>query len=69
MTHTLRLTGQRPGPHVAIAAVIGDVDMRTAPSLRTQALEIIQQGPPHVVLDLAQVGFCDSSGLSALIGI
>ncbi|AZM58077.1 anti-sigma factor antagonist [Streptomyces sp. WAC 01529] len=43
--------------------------MHGAPVLRAQALEAIQQGPPHVVLDLTRVGFCDSSGLSALIGI
>ncbi|MBM7173223.1 STAS domain-containing protein [Streptomyces sp. G44] len=69
MTHTLHLTVQHPRPHVAIATVVGDMDVRTAPALRDQALEIIEQGPPHVVLDLAQVGFCDSSGLSALIGV
>ncbi|MFI9343986.1 STAS domain-containing protein [Streptomyces sp. NPDC052773] len=69
VTHTLHLTVQHPRPGHAIATIVGDADMRTAPTLRSGALEIIQQGHPRLVLDLAQVGFCDSAGLSAIIGI
>jgi len=69
VTHTLHLTVQHPHPSLAIATIVGDVDMQTAPPLRSGALEIIQQGHPRLVLDLAQVGFCDSAGLSAIIGI
>ncbi|MGV9884650.1 STAS domain-containing protein [Streptomyces sp. NPDC003006] len=69
VTHTLHLTVQHPLPQLALATVTGDVDVRTAPLLRTQALDVIQHGPLHLTLDMAQVGFCDSSGLSALIGI
>ncbi|MGK5447878.1 STAS domain-containing protein [Streptomyces radiopugnans] len=54
---------------LAVAAVTGDVDLRTASALRARALEVVRQGQPHLVLDLADVGFCDSAGLSALIGI
>ncbi|MFI1757989.1 STAS domain-containing protein [Streptomyces sp. NPDC020571] len=69
MTRALHLTVQHPHPGLAIATIVGDVDMQTAPALRSGALEIIQQGHPRLVLDLAQVGFCDSAGLSAIIGI
>ncbi|MFI6038111.1 STAS domain-containing protein [Streptomyces sp. NPDC051315] len=69
MTDTLHLTVQHPRPGLAIATIVGDVDMQTAPALRSGALEIIQLGHPCLVLDLAQVGFCDSAGLSAIIGI
>jgi anti-sigma B factor antagonist len=69
VTHTLHLTVQHPRPGLAIATIVGDVDTRTAPALRTGALEIIQRGHPRLVLDLEQVGFCDSAGLSAIIGI
>ncbi|MFJ6000453.1 STAS domain-containing protein [Streptomyces sp. NPDC092370] len=69
MTHTLHLTVQHPHPGIAIATIVGDVDVHTAPTLRSGALEIIQQGHPRLVLDLAPVGFCDSAGLSAIIGI
>ncbi|MEU6911499.1 STAS domain-containing protein [Streptomyces coeruleorubidus] len=69
VTRTLHLTVQHPHPGLAVATVVGDVDVHTAPTLRSGALEIIQQGHPRLVLDLAQVGFCDSAGLSAIIGI
>ncbi|MEU7409751.1 STAS domain-containing protein [Streptomyces sp. NPDC042638] len=69
VTDTLYLTVQHPRPGLAIAAVVGDVDMHTAETLRRDASMIIERGRPHLVLDLSQVGFCDSAGLSALIGL
>jgi anti-sigma B factor antagonist len=58
VTHTLHLPVQHPHPGLALATVVGDVDVHTAPTLRSGALEIIQQGHPRLVLDLAPVGFC-----------
>lgn len=69
VTDTLQLTVQHPRPGLAIATVAGDADTRTADTLRREASQIIQQGCPHLILDLSQVGFCDSAGLSALIGL
>ncbi|WP_309485287.1 STAS domain-containing protein [Streptomyces sp. WELS2] len=69
MTDTLQLTVRQPRPGLAIATVAGDVDTHTADNLRREASGIIQQGCPHLVLDLSQVRFCDSAGLSALIGL
>jgi anti-sigma B factor antagonist len=69
VSHTLHLTVHYPRPGLAIATIVGDVDVQTAPSLRSGALEIIEQGHPRLALDLAQVGFCDSAGLSAIIVI
>ncbi|CAK7282820.1 STAS domain-containing protein [Streptomyces sp. RM1] len=69
VTDTLQLTVQHPRPGLAIATVAGELDMHTADTLRRDASTIIEQGCPHLVLDLSQVGFCDSAGLSALIGL
>ncbi|MFD7919800.1 STAS domain-containing protein [Streptomyces sp. NPDC059740] len=69
VTDTLQLTVQRPHPGLAIATVAGDVDMCTADTLRREASELIERGCPHLILNLAEVGFCDSAGLSALIGL
>ncbi|MYR59820.1 anti-sigma factor antagonist [Streptomyces sp. SID625] len=69
VTNTLQLTVQHPRPGLAIATVAGDLDMHTADTLRREASQIIQQGCPHLVLDLSRVDFCDSAGLSALIGL
>ncbi|MEU3528345.1 STAS domain-containing protein [Streptomyces sp. NPDC038707] len=69
VTDTFHLTVQHPRPGLAVATVVGEVDMHTALTLHSEALEIIQRGHPRLALDLAQVGFCDSAGLSALIRI
>ncbi|MFI7139712.1 STAS domain-containing protein [Streptomyces massasporeus] len=69
MPDTLHLTVQHPRPDLAIASVAGDVDTRTADTLRREASGVIERGCPHLVLDLSGVGFCDSAGLSALIGL
>ncbi|MFF3365246.1 STAS domain-containing protein [Streptomyces misionensis] len=69
VTDMLELTVRHPRPGIAIATVAGEVDTRTADTLRREAAEIIERGSPQLILDLSQVGFCDSSGLSALIGL
>ncbi|MFJ4809545.1 STAS domain-containing protein [Streptomyces longwoodensis] len=69
VTDTLELTVQHPRPGLAIATVTGDVDLHTADTLRRDASILIERGCPHLVLDLSQVGFFDSAGLSALIGL
>ncbi|MEU0300706.1 STAS domain-containing protein [Streptomyces sp. NPDC006175] len=71
MTHsqTLELTVRYPAESVAVLTVAGEIDVDSAPALRTRAMELIRQGTPHVVLDLEPVEFCDSSGLNTMIGI
>jgi anti-anti-sigma factor len=48
---------------VAVVAVRGELDLNTAPTL---CLAIEQAAPP-VVVDLSAVGFCDSTGMRALM--
>jgi anti-sigma B factor antagonist len=60
---SIRLTGDR----TAVVAVVGDVDLHTASELRTRALSVVEQGVPHLVLDMEQVDFVDSTGLTTLI--
>ncbi|MEU7843779.1 STAS domain-containing protein [Micromonospora sp. NPDC049114] len=43
----------------------GELDYDTAPELIAAAAEL--HGEQHVTIDLAGVGLCDSSGLSALL--
>ncbi|MEU1133230.1 STAS domain-containing protein [Streptomyces sp. NPDC005900] len=54
---------------LAVIALSGEFDIAAAPAVRTRALELIADGHPHLIADLAGVTFCDSSGLGALIGI
>jgi anti-sigma B factor antagonist len=53
---------------VAVVAVRGELDLDTAPAL---CLCIAQTAPPggvpRVVVDLTDVGFCDSTGMRAVM--
>lgn len=71
MTHsqTLILTVRHPADSIAVLTVAGEIDVDSAPALRTRAMELIRQGRPHLVLDLAPVEFCDSSGLNTMIAV
>ncbi|MFG2427707.1 STAS domain-containing protein [Streptomyces sp. NPDC048590] len=71
MTHNppLVLTVRHPADSIAVLEVTGEIDVDSAPALRSRAMELIRQGEPHLVLDLAPVEFCDSSGLNTMIGI
>ncbi|MEU9108868.1 STAS domain-containing protein [Streptomyces xanthophaeus] len=64
-----RLTPQHTDGDLALAHVAGELDIATAPRLRTEALALIAQGHRHLILDLGAVSFCDSSGFNALVGI
>ncbi|MDF0374226.1 MULTISPECIES: STAS domain-containing protein [Streptomyces] len=65
----LTLTVRHPADSIAVLTVEGEIDVDSVPALRTRALELIRRGRPHLVLDMAPVRFCDSSGLNTMIGI
>ncbi|MFE9677219.1 STAS domain-containing protein [Streptomyces sp. NPDC006259] len=69
MTDNLTLTTTHTDGHLAALRVRGAIDTQTAPALRKEALDVIAQGHPHLILDLTGITFCDSSGFNALIGI
>ncbi|MFD5229037.1 STAS domain-containing protein [Streptomyces qaidamensis] len=69
MTDNLTLTTTHADGHLALVCVSGEIDTTSAPLLRTDGLRLINQGHPHLILDLARVTFCDSSGFNALINI
>ena len=52
----------------AVVKVAGELDFHTSGPLREQLREMAQDGQrPAVILDLAEVTFCDSSGLNAMV--
>jgi anti-sigma B factor antagonist len=69
VTDALSLTLQHTSGPLAVATVAGDIDLHTAPTLRSEALQLIGRGHRNLILDMSGVEFCDSSGLNALIGI
>ena len=53
----------------AIWRVCGDIDMATADAAGAHLLEALPAHAPHVVLDLAEVGFMDSAGVHLLVSV
>ena len=62
----LEVTTQQLNDFVVLA-VAGEVDMESAPLLREQTLAQLTGGPDRVVIDMSDVTFMDSSGLSVLV--
>jgi anti-sigma B factor antagonist len=51
-----------------VLAVSGEVDVYTAHTLRGRLTELIASGRHHLVVDLSEVDFIDSTGLGVLVG-
>ncbi|MFE0156603.1 STAS domain-containing protein [Nonomuraea sp. NPDC059007] len=53
---------------VAVIGLRGELDMQVAPSLRDCLVVVLAEFPsPILVIDTAELVFCDSSGLSVLL--
>jgi anti-anti-sigma factor len=64
----LHVATQRHGD-VVIIAVSGELDLDTAPELQEQLAALLEQGVRRLVFDLAEMPFCDSTGLSVFVRI
>lgn len=61
--------------HVAVSGaepeyevrLLGELDMSTAPQLREELLRLVSAGATVVTVDLSELAFVDSTGLSVLI--
>lgn len=53
---------------ITVVTVAGEVDVYTAPQLRSALEECIAAGRTALVVDLQDVGFLDSTGLGVLVG-
>lgn len=52
----------------AVLRIVGELDAYTAPELRQQVIKHAEGGTRHMVGDLREVDFLDSTGLGALVG-
>jgi len=50
-----------------VLEVVGELDLATGPELQARLAALIDSGVREVVLDLTEVSFLDSSGLSVLV--
>ncbi|MFG3169068.1 STAS domain-containing protein [Streptomyces sp. NPDC048200] len=55
------------GDGIALVTVAGELDVETAPELRNRLADQIRAGRRHLLLDLSEVPFMDSSGINALL--
>ncbi len=70
MTSEIVTVTALPGPRASTVLVVaGEIDRDSRPVLRKAADEALSQGPGRLVLDLAGVTFCDSSGLSLFVDL
>jgi anti-sigma B factor antagonist len=51
-----------------VISLAGEVDLYTAPEFKQQLLEVIGDGAKHVVVDLTETTFIDSTTLGVLVG-
>jgi anti-sigma B factor antagonist len=51
-----------------VFTVKGEIDLETAPRLKSRLREAVDNGSHNIVVSLAAVEFMDSSGLGVLIG-
>jgi len=56
------------GTDRAVLQISGEVDVYTAPQVRDRVIRLLADGVRHVVADLREVSFLDSTGLGALVG-
>jgi anti-anti-sigma factor len=52
---------------VAVLHLRGELDADTAPRLHSALAELLERPVPRIVVDLTDLKFCDSVGLSAFI--
>ncbi|NIV73238.1 MAG: anti-sigma factor antagonist [Calditrichae bacterium] len=52
---------------VTIVRIEGEVDLYSSPEVRKTILELVNQKPEAIVVNLGQVGYMDSSGLATLV--
>lgn len=53
-----------PWPTLRVA---GEVDIQSSPALQTHLTRMLDEGHTSIVIDLSEVSFLDSTGLSVLI--
>jgi len=57
-----------PDGDCAVLLIAGELDAYTAPFLRDRMRDLTAVGVRHVIADLRQVDFLDSTGLGVLVG-
>jgi anti-anti-sigma factor len=66
----LQIATSCPSPATVRVAVVGEVDLATAPAFRERLLSVLHDYTPAVLdVDLGGVTFLDCAGIGALVGV
>ena len=63
----MQIDVDKGGPATIVRPVAERLDIEVASDFRSMLLSLIEQGNRHLVIDLKDVTFIDSSGLGALV--
>lgn len=58
-----------PAAGAVTLKVGGEIDVATSPGLRRELYALLDENPEHIVVDLSDTTFVDSSGLGVLVGV
>lgn len=64
----LNLQTRRIDPLTAVVELQGEMDTYTTPRVRETMLRLLNDGCRHLIVDLRQASYLDSSALGALLG-
>ncbi len=63
-----RISTESSPDGAVVVAVTGEADLYTAPELKERLIEEIDAGATHLVIDLSETNFIDSTALGVLTG-
>jgi anti-sigma B factor antagonist len=63
-----RLRTEQLGEDAYVIAFVGEADPYSAPELKRELVETVERGARHLVIDLTETTFIDSTTLGVLIG-
>ncbi|MCW2879388.1 MAG: hypothetical protein JWQ95_3488 [Sphaerisporangium sp.] len=56
-------------PDCTLVAITGELDATTSPAVRERLRGLLAEGRHRIVLDVTDLGFCDSGGLWVLLEV
>ena len=68
-TTRFELSTTEIGAHAFVVSLNGDVDLYTAPELKTELHRLIDAGAKRIIVDLTSATFIDSTTLGVLLGV
>jgi len=63
------VTGVRWAQSTAVVNVEGEIDLSRSLEFQQSLLEVLDRKPDKIVIDLAKVGYMDSSGVASLVKV